>query len=136
MRCCKCNSTSNVLVCETQGKVCTYMVASVSEEVVCVCSAYLSAYLRKHAAHALKEAVGDRSPPCPHSHSILKDKIHRLFFQHIKNVCLSTEAALESTDSEICSRSGTEGAAIVPRECRPGAPGTLSPAHVRAESFS
>jgi hypothetical protein len=25
MRCCKCNSDSNVLVCETQGKVCICM---------------------------------------------------------------------------------------------------------------
>ena len=31
MRCCKCNSNANVLVCETQGKVCICMGESVSE---------------------------------------------------------------------------------------------------------
>ena len=31
MRCCKCISNSNVLVCETQGKVCICMGASVSQ---------------------------------------------------------------------------------------------------------
>ena len=31
MRCCKCNSNSNVLVCETQGNVCICMGESVSE---------------------------------------------------------------------------------------------------------
>ena len=31
MRCCECNSNSNVFVCETQGKVCIRMGESVSE---------------------------------------------------------------------------------------------------------
>ena len=40
MRCCKCNSNSNVLVCETRGKVCICMGESVSAPgsvSVCVC---------------------------------------------------------------------------------------------------
>jgi hypothetical protein len=38
MRCCKCNSNSNVFVCETRGKVCICMGESVSAPgSVCVC---------------------------------------------------------------------------------------------------
>jgi hypothetical protein len=65
-------------------------------------SAYFSAYVRTYAEHALKEAVGDRHLLALTVTPYLRTYHAPPLFLN-KNVCLSTEAALESTDSEICT---------------------------------
>ncbi len=81
--------------------------------------------------HALKEAVGDRSPPCPHSHSIFKDI----------SCTASFFCGKKETVGDLHTRYDTEGAPEpfpLPHECRSRAhehPG-LSDLHVRTERFS
>ncbi len=82
---------------------------------MCVSSAYLSAYSRNRAAHALKEALGDGLLLA------LTVTPYLRAYHTLPRFFLGKKEAL----GDLRTRSGTERAAPpLPRECRPSALGT------------